>query len=556
MENTQMCRVMVNGKEVAYPAGTSFYEIAKDFEKDYAHAIILVNVDGKLTELFKCVKKDCTLSFVTIDSAIGHRTYERTLVYVMLKAFYKSVPREKIDRVQVMFSIDKGVYCEVEGDVKLTGELLQKVEEEMRRIVDADIRIRKNTIDTSEARELFHQYGMFDKERLLRYRQASKINVYDIDGFKDYYYGYMAYSTGIVKYFKLCLYEQGFVLQMPKKETPETVDDFTSQNKLFTVMKETDDWGKLMEVRTVSELNDQIVAGRASELVLVQEALQEKRIGDMADQIAQNPEKKFILVAGPSSSGKTSFANRLSIQLKAHGLKPHPISTDNYFVEREQTPRDENGNYDFESLQTMDLELLNHDLCALIEGEKVAMPTYNFVKGKREYHGDTMQMGENDVLVIEGIHCLNDQLTYRLDARNKFKIYISALTTLNLDEHNRIPTTDERLIRRMVRDARTRGASARDTIAMWPSVRRGEERNIFPYQESADCMFNSALLYELAVLKQYCEPLLYGIPKDVPEYAEAKRLLKFLHYFLGFGSDFLPRNSLIREFVGGSCFNV
>ena len=303
-------------------------------------------------------------------------------------------------------------------------------------------------------------------------------------------------------------------------------------------------------------MNDYFVKKDAGELILTQEAYQEGKIAEIAAEIAANPKKKLVMIAGPSSSGKTTFSHRLSIQLAAHGLKPHPIPVDDYFKNREETPKDENGNYNFECLEAIDTELFNHDMNALLCGERVEMPCFNFVTGKREYRGKVRQLGENDILVIEGIHCLNDALSYSLPKENKFKIYISALTSLNIDEHNRIPTTDGRLIRRIVRDARTRGTSAKQTIAMWPSVRRGEENYIFPYQEDADVMFNSALIYELAVLKMYAEPLLFGIGKDEPEYQEAKRLLKFLDYFVGIPNDSVPVNSLLREFIGGGCFNV
>ena len=328
------------------------------------------------------------------------------------------------------------------------------------------------------------------------------------------------------------------------------------QNKVFRVLKESAKWGDLLGISTVGDLNDCISQGGLHPLIMTQEALQERKIAEIASQIAADHSRKFIMIAGPSSSGKTTFSRRLSIQLSAAGLKPHPISVDNYFVEREQTPRDANGDYNFECLEAMDIELFNQQMCDLLAGKTVELPYFNFKTGKKEYNGDYLTMGEDDILVIEGIHCLNDKLSHSLPRESKFKIYISALTQLNVDEHNRIPTTDGRLIRRMVRDARTRGASAARTISMWPSVRRGEEENIFPYQEEADVVFNSALIYELSVLKQYAEPLLFGIDREAPEYLEAKRLLKFLDYFLGVDSTNIPDNSLVREFIGGGCFRL
>ena len=322
------------------------------------------------------------------------------------------------------------------------------------------------------------------------------------------------------------------------------------------MQKESEEWGEKLEISTVGELNDQIVRQGIRSVMLIQEALQESKISRIAEQIAEAGNKKFVMIAGPSSSGKTSFSHRLSIQLTAHGLKPHPIAVDNYFVEREHTPLDEYGEKNYECLEALDVEQFNKDMLDLLEGKRVDMPTYNFKTGHREYKGDFLQLGKEDILVIEGIHGLNDKLSYALPKESKFKIYISALTQLNIDEHNRIPTTDGRLIRRIVRDARTRGTSAKETIARWPSVRRGEEQYIFPYQEEADVMFNSALIYELACLKVYAEPLLFGIDKSEPEYLEAKRLLKFFDYFVAVPSEEIPNNSLLREFIGGSCFNV
>ncbi|MDD6036034.1 MAG: nucleoside kinase, partial [Lachnospiraceae bacterium] len=351
-------------------------------------------------------------------------------------------------------------------------------------------------------------------------------------------------------------YEKGFVLLLPTRKEPKTVKPLEIRPHLFSTLQESNQWGQMMEIETVGALNEQITQGNINDIILVQEALMEKKLADIAEKIKSSGNRKFIMIAGPSSSGKTTFSHRLSIQLRTLGYKPHPIAVDDYFVNREDTPKDEFGNYNFESLQAIDIEQFNKDMTDLLSGKTVELPTFNFKTGKREYKGNFKKLGKEDILVIEGIHGLNDALSYSLPRESKFKIYISALTQLNIDEHNRIPTTDGRLIRRMVRDARTRGTSAKDTIAMWPSVRRGEEENIFPYQEDADCMFNSALIYELSVLKQYAEPILFGIDRDCKEYLEAKRLLKFLDYFLGVSSEDIPKNSIIREFIGGSCFKV
>lgn len=551
-----MYQVKIHDEIRQYEAGTTYLEIAKEYQKEYSHDIVLVTVDGKLQELHKKVNRDCTLNFETTACDSGHKTYKRSMSLLLVKAIYDVAEHENVDKVRIHYSVSKGYYCTIEGNVVLDQQFLDQVEARMHQMVEADLPINKKSVNTDDAIATFARYGMHDKEKLFAYRRVSKVNIYSINEFEDYYYGYMVPSTGYLKYFKLYLYDDGFVLQMPEQKEPEIVPPFEPQNKLFHVLKESTSWGDMQGIETVGALNDRITKGDVRETVLVQEALQEKKIAEIAATIAARPELKFILIAGPSSSGKTTFSHRLSVQLRACGLVPHPIAVDNYFVEREENPVDENGDFDFECLEAVDVELFNRQLGDLLAGKEVVLPRFNFVTGHKEYGSGVKKLGENDVLVIEGIHCLNPKLTESLPDENKFKIYISALTQLNIDEHNRIPTTDGRLIRRIVRDARTRGSSAKRTISMWPSVRRGEERNIFPYQEEADVMFNSALIYELAVLKPYVESLLFGIDRDCPEYLEAKRLLKFLDYFVGIGSENVPTNSLLREFIGGGCFNV
>lgn len=554
--NKEMYRVQVGEELRGYEAGTPYRKIAEDYQEQYENDIVLVVVNGRLQELFKTLKSDCILRFITTSDTIGHKTYKRSMSLMLVKAVYDVAHHNSIDKVRIHYSVSKGYYCTIEGQIALTQEFLERVEARMHEMVEMDMPINKRTIHTDEAISLFGQHGMYDKERLFKYRRVSKVNIYSMNEFEDYYYGYMVPSAGYLRYFKLYLYDEGFVLQMPERSAPKIVPPFLPQNKLFHVLQESTKWGDMQGIETVGALNDKITKSDVHQVVLVQEALQEKKIAEIATQIAARPELKFILIAGPSSSGKTTFSHRLSVQLRANGLTPHPIAVDNYFVEREDTPKDETGAYDYECLRAVDVELFNRHLQKLLAGEEVVIPTFNFVTGHKEYGIQTKKLGPNDVLVIEGIHCLNPELTFSLPDENKFKIYISALTQLNIDEHNRIPTTDGRLLRRIVRDARTRGASAQKTIRMWPSVRRGEERNIFPYQEEADVMFNSALIYELAVLKIYVEPLLFGIDKDCPEYLEAKRLLKFLDYFVGIGSENVPTNSLLREFIGGGCFHV
>lgn len=548
-------KVTVGSAVKEYDSGITYGEIAKEFEKEYQFDIILAQNGGKLVELAKTVKEDAVIKFLTTATGSGHKTYERGVILLMLKAFYSVADPSQLQNIFVKHSLGDSIYCEAEG-ITITEELLREVQDNMMELVGKDLPFEKRSVETAEALSLFEKHRMYDKKKLFEYRRVSRVNIYSLDGFEDYYYGYMPASTGILKYFSLEQYGGGFLIHIPNKKTPDMIQKFHDSPKLFGTLQEASRWGKMVDVDTVGALNDVIAHGGASDLILVQEALQEKKIAEIAERIAKNRSKKFIMIAGPSSSGKTSFSHRLSIQLRTYGLKPHPIGLDNYFKNRAETPLDENGNYDFECLEAIDVEQFNQDMAALLRGERVELPSFNFVIGAREYRGDFRQLGPDDILVIEGIHGLNDKLSYSLPKESKFKIYISALTQINIDEHNRISTTDGRLIRRMVRDARTRGTSAAQTIARWPSVRRGENQYIFPYQEEADVMFNSALIYELAVLKPYAESILFGISKDAPEYVEAKRLLKFLDYFIGISSEEIPKNSLMREFVGGSVFKV
>ena len=551
-----MVEVTVKGKKINVDDETTLIELAKLSYPDTYSDMMLAKVNGKLSELNKLVKADSEVEFLSTCNEDGYKTYTRGMIFVLIKAFYSEIGKENIDRFQVEFSLGAGFYCEYKGKVELNEDILNNIENRMTAIVEQDIPFEKKSVSTDEAIDIFHKNGMYVKEKLFKYRRTSSTNIYSLGNFEDYFYGYMPASTGFLKYFKLHLFDEGLILQIPEMKVPHIIWDYRPEIKLYNTLKEANNWGRMMGVDTVGALNDVISRGGINDLILVQEALQEKKTAEIAQMIASDPTKKFVMIAGPSSSGKTTFSNRISIQLMTHGLKPHTIAVDNYFKNREDTPLDENGNYNFEILEAIDVELFNNDMKALLNGERVEIPVFNFKTGKREYKGNFKQLGADDILVIEGIHCLNDKLSYSLPKESKFKIYISALTQINIDEHNRIATTDGRLIRRIVRDNRTRGTKAKDTIAMWPSVRRGENENIFPYQGQADVMFNSALIYELAVLKQYVEPVLFGIDKDCEEYTEAKRLLKFLDYFVGVSSDEIPKNSIIREFVGGSCFNV
>ena len=548
-----MAKITIDGVTGEYPDGMTYEEIADAYQDRYENTIALVLEDGKIRELIKTVHKDCTLSFLTLKDSIGHKAYVRTAVMVLLRAAADVIPEANI---KVEFAIGPGYYCDVRMEKKLTEDMVKQIRARMQELVDEKIPITKKTYSIDEAREIFKKQKMEDKGKLFRYKRSSFANVYCLDGYYDYYYGFMLPDTGYVKYFDLMLYEKGLLLLLPGMDAPCMLEVFGPREKLFRTLRTASHWGEMMNIDSVGDLNDTICAGELNDMILVQEALLERRIGEIAENIVKKGNVKFVLIAGPSSSGKTTFSHRLSIQLRTYGKIPHPIALDDYFVNRELTPRDENGDYNFECLEAIDVKQFNEDMERLLRGERVELPTFNFKTGKREYHGRYKQLGEEDILVIEGIHGLNPETTYSLPDESKFKIYISALTSLNLDEHNRIPTTDGRLLRRMVRDARTRGASARRTIEMWPSVRRGEENYIFPFQEEADEMFNSVLIYELSVLKQYAEPLLYSIEPGEPEYYEAKRLLKFLEYVQGIDSQNVPSNSICREFIGGSCFPV
>jgi len=550
--------------------------VADRFKDYYEDDIILGIVNGRLRELNKKIKSDCELSFVTTADRDGRRTYRRSVVLLLQRAIYDVYG--SMTQLHVMHSLGEGYYCQLEKAVEcadsqqekhssdnqgssensvqsVTGHDIDRIVCSMYSFVEKDLPITKHSAKTQYAEQLFKEKGLHDKERLLHYRRSSRVNLYELDGVVDYFYGFMAPSTGMLKYFDIVPYENGFVLLFPGANS-RSVEPLVTSNKLFHTLDDSREWSKMLGIGTIGSLNDAIAAGRGQEIMLLQEALMEQKIGNLAAQIASDDKKKFVMIAGPSSSGKTSFANRLSIQLIAKGRKPHPLSLDDYYVDRELCPKHPDGSFDFECLESIDVKLFNEDMNRLLKGEAVDMPSFNFKTGKREYRGRKLTLGADDILVIEGIHGLNDRLSQLIPPEHKFKIYISALTQLNIDEHNPLSTTDERLIRRIVRDARTRGTNAMETIAMWPSVRKGERENIFPFQEQADVMFNSALVYELAVLKVYAEPLLFGIERDCPEYLEAKRLLKLLDYFLPMPADGIPNNSLLREFVGGSCFNV
>lgn len=549
-------KLTANGVTKEFEPGMLFADAAEAFQSLYPHQILLAKIGSNYAELHKKIpEQNCEVEFICADNSIGHLTYQRSAIFLMLKSFYRVCKDVPDFSVIVDYTLGGGFYCYLHGEIKVSAKLLQKVKSTMAEYVAQKLPILKRSVPTDEAIKLFKSFGMKSKEHLFRYRMTSRVNIYSLGNFQDYFYGYMVKDTSYIRHYDLIPYGDGFVFMLPTMKDPEHVAPFVPLNKLYEVQKESSIWAESIGVSSVGFLNDMIVRGETDELILMQEAIFEKHIGNIATDIMKK-NRRIVMIAGPSSSGKTTFSKRLSIHLQALGMRPHAISVDNYFKPRSEAPRDENGNYNFESIDCVDLEQFNADMVNLLHGETVQIPRYNFFTGLREYKGDFLTMQDNDILVIEGIHCLNNKMSYALPDDSKFRIYISALTQINVDSHNRIPTTDDRLLRRMVRDNRTRGYSARDTIAMWKNVRIGEEKYIFPYQESADVMVNSSMIYELPVLKIFAAPLLFQIQPDEPEYQEAKRLLKFLDYFLPISPELIPKNSIVREFIGGSCLDV
>lgn len=550
-----MIKATVNQSIYEVKEGTTLSDLAKQVQRPQEPIILLAYMDGKLRELFIPMTKDCHVRFVTLKEQAGYMAYKRTATLMFLKACEDLLGTGATTKIALDYSIGNSIFCDFLEDRVIDEAFARSIQKRMEELAKANLPITKRSLDTDQAAKYFDRIGFKGKKELFQFRRESKMNIYSLDGYDNYFYGYMAPSTGYISAFLVSAYQHGVVLQIPKRKQTEEIVPFTPQPKLFHVMQRSREWTKTMGVDTVGALNDEITHGNINHLILLQEGLQEKLLADIADEIVSK-NKRIILIAGPSSSGKTTFSHRLSIQLEIAGLTPHPVSMDDYFLDRELSPRDENGNYNFETIASLDVDLLTKHINQLLDGEEIDVPSYNFISGKREYRGHKLKIGEKDVLVMEGIHGLNGTLTNEIPEDAKYRIYVSALNQINLDEHNRIPSSDGRLLRRIVRDAMTRGNDARETISRWDSVRKGEEDNIFPYQEEADVMFNSAQIYEIAVLKQYAEPLLFAVPKDCPEYQEAKRLLKFLEYFLNIPSEAIPKTSLLREFIGGSCFDV
>ena len=549
--------ITVNGSDrQEIEKGTTFYDVAKKYKSNFKYDIMLAQSGNTLYELSSPIKRSMDIKFLDMSNDEGMRVYTRCVSYIMVKAIKEIYGIET--KVFIEHSINGNLYCEIKKDgLDVDEACLELIRERMRDIVEKNLPIEKMTISVDDAIALASKCGLVDKSRLLSYSRMSYVNIYKMENFYDYYYEYMVPSSGCLKYFDLSLYESGFLLRLPSTKHPDKLNSYENFEKISSVFMEQLKWCVLLGVKNIADLNDVIANGNFADIVRINEALHEKKIAHIADEIAKRADKvKLVLIAGPSSSGKTTFAQRLCVQLRVNGLKPCTIGMDDYFIDRDKTPVDEDGKPDFESVDALDLEKFNDDLNKLISGEEAVIPSYDFISGKRSPVGRKLRLRKNEIIVVEGIHGLNSELTKSIPDENKFRIFVSPMTQLNVDAHNYISTSDSRLIRRIVRDYQFRGNSAVQTIDAWPSVRRGEEKNIFPYQHNADVVFNSATVYELSVLKPFVEPLLYKIDKTMPEYITANRIIKFLDYFLSAGTEAIPDNSLIKEFVGGSVFKV
>ena len=542
-------------KSKSFPIGISLLDIYSGFGLNMPYGPVNAKVNNKVESLTFRVYNNKDVEFQDIYTSSGMRTYVRSLCFILCKAVEDLYPNGSI---MLEHPVSKGYYCQLKLDRSIGLDDIHRIKQRMKEIIAEDLPFVRYEKHTTEVVELFRQKGMNDKVHLLETSDNLYSYYYTLGETIDYYYGSLLPSTGYIHLFDLIKYYDGLLLQVPNRSNPDKLEEILKQEKMLEVFKEHRRWNQILGIGTVGDFNKACNAGYATELINVSEALQEKRISQIADEILHRNQKgqpvKLILISGPSSSGKTTFSKRLSVQLMANGLKPYPISLDDYFVDREDTPKDENGNYDYESLYALDLNFFNQQLQTLLKGEEVELPRFNFTTGKREWSGKHLRVEDNMILILEGIHALNPELTPHIPTESKFKIYVSALTTILLDNHNYIPTTDNRLLRRIIRDYKYRGYSAEETISRWPSVRAGEEKWIFPYQENADVMFNSALLFELAIIKDYAEPILRKVPNNRPEYSEAYRLRKFLGYFVPLQDKELPPTSLLREFLGGSSF--
>ncbi|ACA53628.1 nucleoside kinase [Clostridium botulinum] len=542
---------MPNGSNILVSRDKTLYDVVKENKLEDNIPIVLGKIDEEYYELTSTVKKEGVFIPVDITDSIGLKTYVRTLQFIFIKAVLDLYPEST---VVIEHSLGKGLYGEIHKKLSLNENDILKIKNKMNEIINKDIKIKKISVKKEKAIEIFEEYRMKDKVRLLSHTPHEEVKLYELDGRYDYFYGPMAYSTGAIKNFDIMYYDPGFILRYPREKDPFNIPEFVEYKKLTKIFRETEKWAKILDVGDVGALNDKVVYGEIKDIIRVSEALHEKKIANIADMIYDKENIKMVLISGPSSSGKTTFANRLGIQLRVNALIPVPISLDNYFVNREDTPKDENGDYDFESIDALDIDLFNEDLKHILNGEEVQIPTFNFKKGKREYDGKKIKLPKNGILIVEGIHGLNPILTREIPDKNKFKIYISALTQLNIDNHNRVSTTDVRIIRRLVRDYLSRGYKGEETLKMWPSIKRGEDRNIFVFQENADVMFNSTIVYELCILKKYALAELNKIDKNSTVHYEATRLKSFLNFFKEVDMNLVPGNSILREFIGGSCF--
>lgn len=551
MKQMLLIRCKNNKKVLKVNVGSTLSEVFSASELKMDHGPVCARVNNKVQGMHYRLYNDKDVEFLDMRSGSGSRTYTRTLFFICCKAIndlYGNV------EVRIDIPVSKGYYVHVNLGRDITADDVARIRCRMQEIIDADTPIRRRMVTAEEAIRLFSEKGDMSKVKLLKGQGKLYTVYYQIDDFIDYFYGALLTSTSEVYLFDLVAYSYGMLLRVPSREDPGQLCPMPRQQKMFDVFKEHHEWQNIIGLRTVGDLNDAVDKGFATDIINVNEALQEKKIARIADQIAARHDVKLVLLAGPSSSGKTTTCKRLSIQLLTCGLKPLQISLDDYFIDRDKTPLDANGEYDYESIHALNIALINEQFNALFKGEEIELPRYNFQTGKSEKSGKRLKLGPNDIVVVEGIHALNPELTAQIAEQQKFRVYVSALTTILLDEHNYIPTTDNRLLRRIIRDYKYRGVSAQESIHRWPSVRAGEERWIFPYQENADAMFNSAMLYELAVIKQQAEPLLEQVPENCEEYAEAHRLLKFLRYFHAISYRQLAPTSLLREFLGGSSF--
>ena len=544
-------KVTYLGKSYMYPKDITLEDISKDFQENYSETIIMAEVNGRPYELNYKVTDDVTVDFFDLTSPTGNRVYESGLIFVLEKACLNMLNSE----IEVKYSIDKGIY--IKTYKKITKEDLDKVSREMKEIVKRDLPIQKNLVNRLEAIEYYKSTKSYDKVNVLKYSVNTNVNLYRLMDIYNYFFSYLPVSTGALKEFKLTYIDQNsFVLRYPNIYYLNKIPVYKHHDKLFNEFKKYDEWSEKLGIENVSSLNSRVTKGNVDDIVLLSENIQNNSLFKIAETIYNNKKLKLILLAGPSSSGKTTTSKKLELFLKGFGLNPIAISIDNYFVDRDKTPRLPDGSYDFESLNSINVELFNKNLKNLLDGKEVTLPVYNFITGKSELSDESIKLGEKEILIVEGLHALNEELTYSIDKKNKYKIYLCPLTVLSLDNHNRIRTTDNRLLRRIVRDNRTRGYSASDTLSSWGKVREGEEKYVFPFQDEADVIFNTSLIYELGVLKTYAEPLLYSVEESDPMYKEAVRLLNLLKNILPISNDYIPVDSIVREFIGGGYFKL